>query len=539
MRFVFLTGNMGAGKSVVGRRLAQQLRCPFYDLDTLIETAAGASIARIFAERGEAGFRQLEREQLQRVVQQPPGVVATGGGTVLDAGNRALMRQHGWIFYLQARPETLIQRIRDTRTRPLLQSAPTPLQALQHIARQREPLYQEADWVVPTDDHTPDGVAEQLHRLVAPTPESPLSISITPESGQPSEIRLAPGIRHQLATHLLERCSPSRVAVLTHRVLQVEGEGLVRALQAQGIPAQLLLVPAGERFKTLHTAARLYRALLTAQLDRRSVLIVLGGGMLGDLGGFVAATYMRGIPLVQVPTTLLAQVDASIGGKVAVDLPEGKNLVGAFHQPLLVLIDPELLRGLPARHWRNGLAEMLKYGAALERALWLRLQTLLTHPSRRRLSRAPGDWLLPIARCAAIKARIVAQDERDERGLRALLNFGHTVGHAIEARLNYRQWLHGEAVAAGMRAEAELGALLGITPDEAVKELDAMLKAVGLPTRLPSLSTEQLLAAMQHDKKRIGNRLSCVLLTTIGQAQLVNEVPIEAMREALRRCGAL
>ncbi len=539
MRFVFLTGNMGAGKSAVGSRLARRLGCPFYDLDTLIETAVGTSIARIFAERGEAGFRQLEREQLRRVVQQPPGIVATGGGIVLDASNRALMRQHGWIFYLQARPETLVQRIRDPRTRPLLQSAPTPLQALQRIAEQREPLYQEADWVVPTDDHTPDEVAEQLHRLVAPMPESPLSISIAPESGQQSEIRLAPGARHHLATHLLERSSPSRVAVLTHRVLRTEGEALAHALRAQGVPAQMLLVPAGERFKTLRTATRLYRALLTAQLDRRSVLIVLGGGMLGDLGGFVAATYMRGIPFVQVPTTLLAQVDASIGGKVAVDLPEGKNLVGAFHQPLLVLIDPELLRSLPARHWRNGLAEMLKYGAVLERALWLRLQTLLTQQSPRHLRRAPGDWLLPIARCAAIKARVVAQDERDERGLRALLNFGHTVGHAIEALLNYRQWLHGEAVAAGMRAEAELGARLGITPAEAVEELDATLKAAGLPTRLPPLPAEQLLAAMQHDKKQIGNRLSCVLLTTIGQAQLVNEVPIEAMREALRRCGAL
>ncbi|MCS7064852.1 MAG: 3-dehydroquinate synthase [Fimbriimonadales bacterium] len=535
MQFVFLTGNMGAGKSVVGRLLAQQLRCPFYDLDALIETAAGMSIAELFTQQGEPRFRQLEREQLRSLVELSPGVVATGGGTIIDAQNRALMRQHGWVIYLRARPETLVARIKDPTSRPLLQTADTPLQALQRIAQQREPLYQEADWVMETETLTPQQVVEQLRRLVAPTPELPLCLH-----APRSEIRLAPGVRCQIAEHLLSRIQPSRTLVLTHPVLQTEGEKLAQLLQAHGVLSQTLLVPAGERFKTLRTATRLYRTLLEAQMDRRSVLIVLGGGMLGDLGGFVAATYMRGIPFVQVPSTLLAQVDASIGGKVAVDLPQGKNLVGAFHQPMMVLTDPELLPSLPTRQWRNGLAEMLKYGIALNRGLWRRLQTLLAQRviSRQRVRKDPAEWFIPIARCAAIKAEIVAQDERDEYGKRALLNFGHTVGHAIEVVLDYRQWLHGEAVAAGMRAEAELGVLLGITPAEVRDELEQTLQAVGLPTRLPSLPAEPLLYAMRHDKKRVGTRLQVVLLRGIGEAQLIDEVPIETMREALKRCGA-
>jgi 3-dehydroquinate synthase len=533
MRFLFLTGNMGAGKSTVGRLLAQRLSCPFYDLDAMIEASTGTRIAQIFVEQGEVGFRKQERHQLQQLVGLQPGVVATGGGVVLDSRNRALMRRHGWVIYLHARPETLLTRIGETATRPLLHAADNPLQALQQIAQQREPLYREADWIFETDDQTPDALVDSLHRLMAPTPESPLEIRTLACS-----IWLAPGIRHRAASYL-GAIQPSQVVILTHPVLQRQGEALLDALQAAGLPATLLILPAGERFKTLRSAARLYRALLEAGADRASLLLVLGGGVLGDLGGFVAATYMRGIPFMQIPTTLLAQIDASIGGKVAIDLPEGKNLVGAFHQPRMVLIDPELLHSLPMRHWRNGLAEMFKYGIALDRGLWRRLQTHLERKviQTRRISKASAEWLLPIARCVALKAQIVAEDERDERGLRALLNFGHTVGHAMEAALGYRQWLHGEAIAAGMCAEAELGALLGITPRKVVMELVETLQTAGLPTRLPPLPVEQLLYHMQHDKKRVGTRLRVVLLRDIGQAQLMDEVPIEAMREALTRCG--
>ncbi|MCS6918190.1 MAG: 3-dehydroquinate synthase, partial [Fimbriimonadales bacterium] len=244
-------------------------------------------------------------------------------------------------------------------------------------------------------------------------------------------------------------------------------------------------------------------------------------------------------PYVQIPTTLLAQVDSSVGGKVAVDLPQGKNLVGAFHQPAQVLIDPELLRTLPLRHWRNGFAEMLKYGAALHAGLWQRLQTMLEQGvlSPRRLRHDPAEWTLPIAQCVNLKAQVVSEDERDLTGRRALLNFGHTVGHAIEVILGYRGWLHGEAVAVGMIAEAELGQILGVTPPETVQALRETIARAGLPTRLPdSACPDALIGAARYDKKRAGDSLSIVLLHSIGNAQLMPNIPISALREALERC---
>jgi 3-dehydroquinate synthase len=292
--------------------------------------------------------------------------------------------------------------------------------------------------------------------------------------------------------------------------------------------------------KSLRVAERLYAQLLGAGCDRGSLLVIIGGGVLGDLGGFVAATYMRGIPYVQVPTTLLAQVDSSVGGKVAVDLPLGKNLVGAFHQPRMTLVDPETLRTLPLRHWRNGFAEMLKYGAALQIGLWRRLQTMLRQGvlGAHRGRKDPHEWVLPIARCISLKAQIVSEDERDLSGRRALLNFGHTVGHAIEAALGYRGWLHGEAIAAGMVAEAEIGRVLGVTPPEVADELRETIAQAGLPTQLPAgADADTLLMHMRHDKKRAGDSLSIVLLEAIGNARLVPNIPTEAIREALTRCA--
>ncbi len=306
------------------------------------------------------------------------------------------------------------------------------------------------------------------------------------------------------------------------------------------MPAHLITLPSGERIKSLRVAERLYAQLLKVGCDRGSLLVIIGGGVLGDLGGFVAATYMRGIPYVQIPTTLLAQVDSSVGGKVAVDLPQGKNLVGAFHQPLMTLVDPETLRTLPLRHWRNGFAEMLKYGAALQVGLWRRLQTMLGQGvlGARRVRKDPDYWTLPIARCISLKAQIVSEDERDLSGRRALLNFGHTVGHAIEAALGYRGWLHGEAIAAGMVAEAEIGRILGVTPPEVADELRETIAQAGLPTQLPAgVDADTLLAHMRHDKKRAGDSLSIVLLEGIGNARLVPNIPTEAIREALTRCA--
>jgi shikimate kinase/3-dehydroquinate synthase len=541
MRHLYLIGNMGSGKTTVGKRVAERLGLPFYDLDQRIEQATGLTVAELFAQQGEARFRDLESRALAEIACLPQGVVATGGGVVLRETNRVLMRRTGWVIYLRTSSETLWRRLQHTTDRPLLRTE-SPYETLQTIVQTREPLYQEADWVIDTDARTPEEVAEAIVRIVAPTPSDPLVIPVLPNQPNEYPVLIAPGLIANAAEAILERVQPTRVALLTHTNLRHYAEPLQRAFTQRGVPARTITLPSGERIKSLRTAERLYAQLLEAGCDRGSLLIVVGGGVLGDLGGFVAATYMRGIPYVQVPTTLLAQVDSSVGGKVAVDLPQGKNLVGAFHQPLITLIDPETLHSLPLRQWRNGFAEMLKYGAALQIGLWRRLQTMIEAEliSPRRVREDPDHWTLPIARCVSLKAQIVSEDERDLLGRRALLNFGHTVGHAIETALGYRGWLHGEAIAAGMVAEAEIGRTLGITPPEVADELRETIAQAGLPTQLPTgMNADALLTRMRHDKKRAGDSLSVVLLEAIGNARLVPKIPSEAIREALARCATL
>jgi len=539
MRHLYLIGNMGSGKTTVGKLVAERLGLPFYDLDQWIEQATGLTITELFAQQGEARFRDLESCALAEVACLPQAVVATGGGVVLRETNRVLMRRTGWVIYLCASSETLWQRLQHTTDRPLLRTK-SPYETLQTIVQTREPLYQEADWVIDTDTRSPEEVAEAIVRIVAPTPSNPLVISVLPNQPHEYLVLIAPGLIARAAEAILERVQPTRVALLTHTNLRHYAEPLQRAFTQHGVPAHTITLSSGERIKSLRAAERLYAQLLEAGCDRSSLLVIVGGGVLGDLGGFVAATYMRGIPYVQVPTTLLAQVDSSVGGKVAVDLPQGKNLVGAFHQPLMTLIDPETLRTLPLRHWRNGFAEMLKYGAALHIGLWRRLQMMLEVKTitPRRVEKEAVFWTLPIARCVSLKAQIVSEDERDLSGRRALLNFGHTVGHAIEAALGYRGWLHGEAIAAGMVAEAEIGRTLGVTPPEVADELRETIAQAGLPTQLPAgVDADTLLMHMRHDKKRAGDSLSIVLLEAIGNARLVPKIPPEAIREALARCA--
>jgi 3-dehydroquinate synthase len=539
MRHLYLVGNMGSGKTTVGRLVAQRLQLPFYDLDQQIEQATGQTIANLFAQRGEQAFRELECDMLTRTIFVPRGVIATGGGVVLNERNRRLMRHRGWVIYLRASPETLWQRLQHTTDRPLLRTE-SPYETLQAIAQQREPLYQEADWVIDTDALCPEEVADAIVRAFKPTPNAPLVIPVLPSQPNEYPVLVAPGVMTSAAQAILQRIHPTCVAILTHPKLRGYADPLLTGFTQNGVSAHLITLPSGERIKSLRVAERLYAQLLGAGCDRGSLLVIIGGGVLGDLGGFVAATYMRGIPYVQVPTTLLAQVDSSVGGKVAVDLPLGKNLVGAFHQPRMTLVDPETLRTLPLRHWRNGFAEMLKYGAALQIGLWRRLQTMLRQGvlGAHRGRKDPHEWVLPIARCISLKAQIVSEDERDLSGRRALLNFGHTVGHAIEAALGYRGWLHGEAIAAGMVAEAEIGRVLGVTPPEVADELRETIAQAGLPTQLPAgVDADTLLTHMRHDKKRAGDSLSIVLLEAIGNARLVPNIPTEAIREALTRCA--
>jgi 3-dehydroquinate synthase len=319
---------------------------------------------------------------------------------------------------------------------------------------------------------------------------------------------------------------------VTHPALQAAyAAPLASTLNAQGFDTTTVTLSAGERFKNLNTVARLYRDFIAAGLDRKSLVVAVGGGVLGDMVGFAAATYLRGIPFVQAPTTLLAQVDASVGGKTGVDLPQGKNLVGAFHQPSAVIIDTTTLRSLPLRELRSGLSEVIKYGIIYDKPFLNSVVSDMPDLLRRDESLLTAA----IARSCEIKAEVVGQDET-EQGLRAILNFGHTIGHALEAVTHYRRFKHGEAIAIGMVSACFLGEEVGVTPSEVTEQLCDALQRAQLPQAFPEeIAAEAILGAAQRDKKTEAGRLRFVLARQIGDVFLSPDVPAEAVRAALAR----
>jgi 3-dehydroquinate synthase len=319
-----------------------------------------------------------------------------------------------------------------------------------------------------------------------------------------------------------------RFIVSSPLVWRLHGPQLARAVNA----AEPILIPDGERFKQLPNVARVYDSLVRANADRASTLITFGGGVVGDTAGFAAATYLRGIALVHVPTTLLAQVDSAIGGKVGVNHPQGKNLIGAFYQPLAVIIDPTVLGTLPRREFRAGLYEVIKYGMTSSASLFDRV----ARERKAIFSRTPEAITPVIAESCRIKADVVAADER-ETGLRRILNFGHTAGHAIEAVTKYRRFRHGEAVAYGMLVAAALGKARGSLADLDRQALADIIASLGPLPPIADISTSEMLEAMQHDKKMVAGRLHFVLPTAIGATAIVDDVTEKEMREAMKKVG--
>lgn len=303
---------------------------------------------------------------------------------------------------------------------------------------------------------------------------------------------------------------------------------LRNALESRGVGIVPIVLPDGEQFKNWETLNRIFDTLLEHRCERGTALIALGGGVIGDLAGFAAAVYQRGVPYIQVPTTLLAQVDSSVGGKTAINHPLGKNMVGAFYQPLAVISDTDTLRTLPARELAAGLAEVIKYGLIRDRAFldWLEANM------PRLVAREPEALAHAIERSCVNKAEVVALDER-ENDVRALLNLGHTFGHAIETGTGYGTWLHGEAVGAGMVLAAKLSQRLGLISEQDARRVTAILQSAGLPVQAPDLGLERYLELMGHDKKVEGGRIRFVLLRQLGEAFLTDQVPGDALADVL------
>ena len=347
------------------------------------------------------------------------------------------------------------------------------------------------------------------------------------------QIHIAPDLLRDAGRLIAEAVDFDRAFVVTNPVVERRHGAALRD-GLRGLPCETVVVPAGERQKCLRRASRLYDGLLARGADRRCGVIAFGGGVIGDLAGFVAATYMRGIAYIQIPTTLLAQVDSSVGGKVAVDHPKAKNLIGAFYQPRLVLADPGVLRSLPAREYRAGLAEVVKHGLIADAELfgWLERNC---GPLRRR---DPDAISHVVRRSCEIKAEVVRRDER-ESGQRAILNFGHTVGHALETLTGYRTLRHGEAVAIGMVAASRLAQALGRFPMAEADRLERLLKTLSLPVRIPPVPADDVLRAMRSDKKAVGGAPRFVLPRAIGSVAIGAEVRPEEIARVLTNLGAL
>ncbi len=537
-----LIGFSGAGKTTVGRDLATRLGWDLVDLDERIEADFALDIPTVFARHGEDAFRATERRLLVQALGQAGQVIVTGGGAVASEEvwtDQLLRSPTVLVVALDVQPETTFSRLSaqaaamgERAARPML-AGDEPLARMINLKATRQAAYDRADVTIVTDTVGPDEVADDIIRLLALASGARQELALA-LGASGSRIVVGAGVIAGAGAEVRAAFPTAGRAWLLsdEHVGPLHGGGLSVALQAAGFRVETWTVPSGEGSKSLAAAGQLYDWLLGDGVERGDVVIALGGGVIGDLAGFVAATTLRGIGLVQIPTSLLAMVDSSVGGKTGINHPAGKNLIGAFYQPPLVLVDPALLATLPHRELTSGWAEVVKHAVIQpstpggERAdLWTFLDRNAAALTARR---QPALGAL-IARNIALKAAVVAADER-EASLRQILNFGHTLGHGIEAA-GYR-YLHGEAVALGMRAAARIGLAIGTCDMATVARLDATLDRFGLPARAEA-DPDQVLSLMTGDKKRTAGIQRWILPLTAGGVEVRSDVPDHVVRAAL------
>ncbi|MCU0482904.1 MAG: bifunctional shikimate kinase/3-dehydroquinate synthase [Chloroflexi bacterium] len=518
---VVLVGLPGSGKTAVGRRLARRHDAEFVDVDQQIEALAGRSVAEIFAADGEPAFRALERAAVAGLgpPDRRPGltrVIATGGGAPVDPRNRWLLYRGRVTAWLDGPPEAMAQRLRRSPTiRPLV-AGRDPLGTVRALALARARFYAPAGRVnalMPVQR-----VVEVIEQRLAAGPAA--GAAMLRADTAIGRIEIGDGNAPGSVADALATLGARRTIVVSEpKAWSVAGAALTAALAGRAdepLLVEHLVLPRGEDAKRLAVVERAARQLAAMGAERGDPLVAVGGGALGDAAGLLAAIYLRGVPLVHVPTTLVAQVDSSIGGKTAVDLPEGKNLVGAFHQPVAVAVDVGHLRTLPGRHLRAALGEAVKMAALGNE----RLVQLLEEegPAIAAADAGPferGSVAELVERCAWAKVEVVLADER-EQGERISLNLGHSLAHAIEAAAEYRGILHGEAVAYGLRAACRIGTDLGVTPPDRATRIEDLLDRLELGRATLALAPAAVLAHLATDKKRRAGRLRWVLPTETG-----------------------
>jgi len=513
---IALIGMPGAGKSTVGAALARELGVDFLDTDLMIEQDAGQLITEIFAQKGEANFRYLE-EEATALALNTAGVVALGGGAILSEKVRTMLEGHQ-VVWLDNSLTTLFDRIKRYSHRPLLKNA--SVDDVREVALQRLATYQEvATWVVDGEQDV-DEIVKEIITLTRQTEvikvrsENPYHVLIGKGGFPFSSMRLA----------------SVNTTVIFHPHVLADHAANVASTMPGGVAVE---VPDGEQAKTVSTLESCWSRLAELGVTRSDAIIGLGGGSTTDLAGFVAATYLRGVKYGSIPTTVLGMADAAVGGKTGINLPQGKNLVGAFHEPEFVICDLELLRGLPVEEVRSGLGEIIKCGFIADPVILQRAETSPTE-----LCDVTSDSFAEVLKQAIqVKADVVSRDFREQDAGdvvgRAALNYGHTLGHAIEKQENYT-WSHGEAVSVGMVYAAEVAQRLGLIPVEIVDQHRAILSSVGLPISYSSAKFSQLRETMSRDKKARGSSLKFVLLEGIGKTTIVADIDEDILADAYK-----
>ncbi len=563
---VVLVGMMGSGKTAIGQRLAARLGLKFMDADAEIVAAARMSIPEIFAKYGEGYFRDGERRVLFRLLNSGPAVLATGGGAFLDPRTRQRIAERGVSIWFDADHETLLKRVRRKADRPLLQTA-DPATTLRRLMDERYPIYAHADIRVfsrdmPQDamvDETLDALAERLPTLALSARRStkdaktimthfpprqnqspdapPHPESVRVELGERSyDILIGAGLLARAGEKIAAVAPGAACAIVTDaNVARLHLPALEESLKAAGVRFTTIVVEPGEGSKSLKVFGRVCEEAIAAKIERRDVVVALGGGVVGDLSGFVAASLRRGARFVQIPTSLLAQVDSSVGGKTGINSPQGKNLIGAFYQPSLVLADVDTLATLPQREFRAGYAEIVKYGLIGDRRFfeWLEADGDAVFHSK-------PEQICAVAVSCETKACIVARDET-EQGDRALLNLGHTFGHAFERLVDYdsARLVHGEGVSIGLALALRFSQRLGLCNGQDALRAERHLSSLGLPTRISDIpganfSADAILDAMYQDKKVERGALTFVLLRGIGAAFVAKSIDAVDVRQFLQ-----
>lgn len=538
---IVLVGLMGAGKTTIGKLLAEKLGWPFYDSDDEIVRSSGKSISKIFEEEGEPAFRDLERLTIQGLLRNGPCVIASGGGSISIPETAKSILENGLCLWLDAPVDVLVERTRGS-DRPLLQHG-DPENVLELLLEKRRSAYLQSHLHILDDGLNPEEITNRILMQIceylfdANADEDddrhvPQALCMTVSLFDRSyPIFIGANLLEDVDVWLSHEFHNRKAFIITdYNVRAAVTDKFQQSLTPYMKSVTVMELPPGEQTKSFDRYQAVVEWLLESGVKRDSLIFAVGGGVIGDLSGFAAASVLRGVEFIQIPTTLLSQVDSSVGGKTGINTRFGKNLVGAFYQPRTVVIDLDTLESLPKREWLAGYAEIVKYGLLGDSDFF----TWLEINGRKMLDGNPVAVMRAIEKSCHMKAEIVRQDEHEETGLRALLNLGHTFGHALESLAGYgSELLHGEAVAIGIVLAARLSFELGHLSDHDVARIVHHFKTVGLRTeirevKLPEGTTAgQIIDLMRHDKKSNNNGLVFVILSRIGTAEISSTVPEE------------